>query len=396
MAQTQRINAAYVYTLEGEGIIRNGYVEYDPSDGRIVKTGQCSQTDQILNVALVPGFVNSHCHSELSHLQGKFYKGSGMAGFIDQINALRDWAGNDVKAALVSKWMDKMWDDGVSAMADISNDESSFKVKARHKMYTRTFLEVFGTEPEQCPKVMEDVRKLNELAYAEGIDAAPTPHSCYTMSPELLSASACAGMEKGFLSYHSQESQQEEDLIRKGTGEMYRNRKQAGMSTPPVTGGSSLEYFIETLGRVAPAPYKANVLLVHNVCLTQSDIDAAKKAFEHVFFALCPLSNIFIHNTLPPVELMWKNGLDITVGTYSLSSNDDLDIISELACLHENFPSIPMVEIFRWASLNGARFLKKDDSLGSFAEGKRPGIVIVDGITEDGCITSSSRSKRLI
>ena len=35
-----------------------------------------------------------------------------------------------------------------------------------------------------------------------------------------------------------------------------------------------------------------------------------------------------------------------------------------------------------------------DDSLGSFAEGKRPGIVIVDGITEDGCITSSSCSKR--
>ena len=138
------------------------------------------------------------------------------------------------------------------------------------------------------------------------------------------------------------------------------------------------------------------MLLVHNVCLTQSDIDAAKKAFEHVFFALCPLSNIFIHNTLPHVELMWKNGLDITVGTDSLSSNDDLDIISELACLHENFPSIPMVEIFRWASLNGARFLKKDDSLGSFAEGKRPGIVIVDGITEDGCITSSSCSKRLI
>ena len=319
-----------------------------------------------------------------------------MAGFIDQINALRDWAGRDVKTGLVRKWMDVMWERGVSAMADISNDDSSFEVKKSHPMYTRTFLEVFGSEPHMCEGVMKEVKALKEIADACGIDAAPTPHSCYTMSPQLLSASAAAGLESGYLSYHSQESQEEEDLLISGSGAMYENRKRSGMSTPPVTGESSLKYFIGRLADAVEAPYGQHILLVHNVCLKQDDIDAAKKVMDNVYWAVCPLSNIFIHNALPPIRLMRDNGLAITVGTDSLSSNDDLDMIKEIVCIHENFPEVPMAEIFTWASLNGARFLSKEDTLGSLTPGKRPGIVLVSSVDENGCVTSDSTSKRII
>ena len=391
----RRIAASYVYTLDA-GTIKNGFVEYDDADGTIISTGECSEGDDIISGALVPGFVNAHCHVELSHLHGKFRKGTGMAGFIDQINELRDWAGRETKIELTRRWMDKMWNDGVSAMADISNDDSSFEVKKSHPLYTRTFLEVFGSEPEMCEGVMSDVMKLNETASAYGIDAAPTPHSCYTMSPQLLSASAAAGLESGFLSYHSQESQEEEDLLMTGTGAMYENRKRSGMSTPPVTGESSLKYFLDRLAAACPAPYDQNILLVHNVCLKQDDIDALKKVMKNPYFAICPLSNIFIHNALPPVELMRKNGLAIAVGTDSLSSNDDLDMVKELACLHEAFPEVPMSEMLEWACLNGARFLGKEDELGCFAPGKRPGIVLVKDIDQDGFVTAESRSSRII
>lgn len=390
----RRISASYVYTLDADPI-RNGYVEYD-EEGTIVSVGQCHEGEDVEPGALVPGFVNAHCHVELSHLHGKFRKSTGMAGFIDQINALRDWAGYDVKVDLTRRWMDKMWNDGVSAMADISNDDSSFEVKKSHPMYTRTFLEVFGSEPEMCDGVMADVRELNEKAKACGIDAAPTPHSCYTMSPQLLSASAAAGLESGFLSYHSQESQEEEDLLRSGSGAMYENRKRSGMSTPPVTGESSLKYFIDRLAAALPAPYGQNILLVHNVCLKQDDIDAIKKVMINPYFAICPLSNIFIHEALPPVALMRKNGLAIALGTDSLSSNDDLDMVKELVCLHEAFPEVPMEEMLEWASLNGARFLGKDDVLGTITPGKRPGIVLVKNIDENGFVTSESRSERII
>jgi cytosine/adenosine deaminase-related metal-dependent hydrolase len=392
----RRVAASFVYTLDSDAPIRNGFVEYDAEDGRILAVGECGPDEEVRQGAVVPGFVNSHCHIELSHLHGKFRKGTGMAGFIDQINALRDWAGADVKARLTQEWMDKMWKDGVSAMSDISNDDSSFKVKSSHKIYTRTFLEVFGSEPEMCEGVMSDVTKLKETADAEGIDAAPTPHSCYTMSPQLLSASAAAGLESGYLSYHSQESQEEEDLLISGSGAMYENRKRSGMSTPPVTGESSLKYFIDRLAAAKPAPYDEHILLVHNVCLKQDDIDAAKRVMNNVYWAVCPLSNIFIHNALPPIPLMRKNGLAITVGTDSLSSNDDLDMVKELVCIKQNFAEVPMNEILVWACLNGARFLSKEDSLGSIAPGKTPGIVFVSNVDEEGSFTADSRSERLV
>ena len=392
----RRIAASFVYTLDADEPIKNGYVEYDAADGRVLAVGECGPDDEVLSGAIVPGFVNSHCHIELSHLHGKFRKGTGMAGFIDQINALRDWAGADVKARLTQEWMDKMWKDGVSAMSDISNDDSSFKVKSSHKLYTRTFLEVFGSEPEMCEGVMADVTALKSVADAEGIDAAPTPHSCYTMSPQLLSASSAAGLESGYLSYHSQESQEEEDLLISGSGAMYENRKRSGMSTPPVTGESSLKYFIDRLAAAKPAPYDEHILLVHNVCLKQDDIDAAKKVMNNVYWAICPLSNIFIHNALPPVPLMRRNGLAITVGTDSLSSNDDLDMVKELVCIRQNFSEIPMNEILVWACLNGARFLSKEKALGSLTPGKTPGIVFVSNVDENGSFTSESKSERVI
>ena len=394
----KRIAASYVYTLESDAPLRNGYVEYEDADGTILEIGICEnpESEDMYQGALVPGFVNAQCHVELSHLHKKFRKGTGMAGFIDQINELRDWAGREKKAELVKEWMDKMWADGVSAMADISNDDSSFDVKASHSMYTRTFLEVFGSEPHMCEGVMDEVRALHQVASSKGIDAAPTPHSCYTMSPQLLSASAAAGLEGGYLSYHSQESQEEEDLLMNGSGAMYENRVRNNMSTPPVTGESSLKYFIDRLADAKSAPYMEHILLVHNVCLKQDDIDAARKVMKNVYWAVCPLSNIFIHDALPPVPLMRKNGLDIAIGTDSLSSNDDLNMIGEIACLHRNFPEVPMNEIFTWASLNGARFLSKEDVLGSLSVGKRPGIVLVSDLDADGCVTDSSTTRRII
>mgnify|MGYP003296679699 CR=1 FL=1 len=159
---------------------------------------------------------------------------------------------------------------------------------------------------------------------------------------------------------------------------------------------ASLKYFIDRLAAVRPAPYDEHILLVHNVCLSQSDIDAARKVMKNVFWAVCPLSNIFIHDALPPIRLMRDNGLAIMVGTDSLSSNDDLDMVKELVCIHENFPEVPMTELLEWACRNGACFLGKEDVLGSLTPGKRPGIVLVTGMDENGCLTAGSASKRIV
>jgi len=367
-----RYTAEYVYTLAGKPI-RNGFVEV-ADDGTILSVGACREGEKVDEGIICPGFVNAHCHVELSYMKGLFRKGTGMAGFIDQINALRDTSSKEDRLAALKAAMDDMWAQGVQAMADISNCADSFSVKASHPMYTRTFLEVFGAVPSECEEVMAGVTKLQADARALGLDAAPTPHSCYTMSPQLLTASSKAGLEDGYLSFHSEESDEEEQMMMYGSGPMWDNRIANGIPTPPVTGTSSLEYFLERVTSAVPAPVPGNVLLVHECCLTADGARLAKKVLQHPYLAVCPLSNIFIHNTLPPIPIMRESGIPICIGTDSLSSNDQLSIAAEIACLQQAF-GVPMQELLTWACLNGACFLGLQDRIGSLEPGKKPGVV---------------------
>ncbi len=394
----KRFAAEYLYTLSSDVPLRNAFVEVD-EDGSILRTGVCedpSAEAAFFQGAIVPGFVNAHCHIELSYLWKKFRKGTGMAGFIDQINALRDTSPREEKIATIRHWMQRLWDRGVSAMADISNCADSFSVKAASPLYTRTFLEVFGTEPEDCPAVMDAVRALQKEAVSYGLDAAPTPHACYTMSPRLLTAASADALAAGFLSFHSEETPQEEEMMRRGTGEMADNRRAAGMSLPPVTGTSSLRYFLDCLAKIHPAPFREHILLVHEVCMDAEGMTAVRTELPGGFVALCPLSNLYIHQALPPVEEMRRAGLRLCVGTDSLSSNDDLDPLAELYCLQEHFPGIPLGEMLGWACRNGAEFLGKEQIYGTLEPGKRPGLVLIDSLGADGRLTASSQSRRLL
>ena len=392
----RRIAARYVYPLTSLEPVVNGFVELE-DDGTVIRTGVSGDPTAepvFYEGALAPGFVNAHCHVELSYMKGLFRKGTGMAGFIDQINELRDTKSMDEKVRDLKEAMDSLWEQGVVAMADISNCADSFAAKASHPMYTRTFLEVFGTEPEDCDAVMDGVRHLKAVADGFGIDAAPTPHACYTMSPQLVTAVSVEGLKSGFLSFHSEETEEEEEMLKSGSGKMWENRMKAGMSVPPVTGKSSLLYFIDRLLEGHPAPFDEHILLVHECCMDQEGIDAVKAVMNHPFVAVCPLSNLFIHNTLPPIDLMRRNGLKVCVGTDSLSSNDDLVMVDELYCLQRNFPEVPLGELLTWASRNGADFLAKRE-FGTLETGKRPGLVLIDNLDAEGRLTADSKSRRL-
>ena len=392
----KRLAAKYLYRLDTTAPVVNGFVELE-DDGTVIRTGVCADPASepvFYEGAIAPGFVNAHCHVELSYMKGMFRKGTGMAGFIDQINELRDTKSMEEKVRDLTVAMDSLWEQGVVAMADISNCADSFAVKARHPMYTRTFLEVFGTEPEDCGAVMDGVRKLKEVADGFGIDAAPTPHACYTMSPELVTAVSVEGLGSGFLSFHSEETEEEEEMLKYGSGKMWENRVKAGMSVPPVTGKSSLLYFIDRLLAGHSAPFDEHILLVHECCMDQEGVDAVKAVMNHPFVAVCPLSNLFIHNALPPIDLMRRNGLKVCVGTDSLSSNDDLNIVDELYCLQRNFPEVPLGELLTWASRNGAEFLARPE-FGTLEPGKRPGLVLIDNLDADGRLTAASKSRRL-
>ena len=397
--------ADYIFPVTSAPV-RDGYLRCE-EDGTITGFGSASDlTEQERGNAvschgfLVPGFTNAHCHIELSHMKGLFKQGTGMDGFIQQINALRLTIDREGRIAAMREAFTGLAAQGVRAMGDISNCDESFEMKrealADGSMYTRTFIEVFGTEPEDAEAIVADARTLQAKANAMGLDAAPTPHSCYTMSPLLNRKSAAAGLESGFISYHSQESSEEEDMLRYGTGPLAEDYRGRGTTQLPVTGTGALVYFLDNLQKDIQAPVKGNVLLVHNVATDQESIDAAKRCLEHPFWAICPLSNIFIHRALPPIDLMRSNGLKICIGTDSLSSNLLLSMVAEMKCLQDHFPYLTLAEMLQWACLNGAEAIGCADRFGSFDSGKRPGIVLIENVdTENVRLTDESRSRRL-
>lgn len=394
----RKIAANYIFPISSEPI-KNGYVVTD-DQGTITEIGQLEhecQDTEFYNGILCPGFTNAHCHIELSHLKGLFKEATGMSGFINQINELRCSAEKPERIKALEEQFEQLYTQGVSAMGDISNCDESFAVKAKSPLRSRSFIELFGTLPEEAEEVIGSGKQLEEKAREYGINAAITPHSCYTMSPLLLERAAEEGLKSGFLSYHSQESQEEEDLIISGTGALAENYKGRNLPTPPVTGKPALLYFIERLLAFSHKPVQGRIMLVHNVATNQESIDAALENLSEPFWTICPLSNIFIHRALPPLDLMRKNNLAICLGTDSLSSNHILSIAEEIKCLHNHFPHIPLNEILTWACLNGAKAIGFENELGSFEVGKKPGVVLIDNIDWNKFqLTEKSRSRRLV
>ena len=106
----RRISANYVFPIVGEPI-KNGFVDFD-ENGVVTGIGQLegeTESTEFYNGILCPGFTNAHCHIELSHLKDKFEEKTGMSGFINQINALRDSAPKEVRLALIEEQFEKLY-----------------------------------------------------------------------------------------------------------------------------------------------------------------------------------------------------------------------------------------------------------------------------------------------
>lgn len=395
---TRTIAANYIFPVSSPPV-RNGYVKVS-DNGEVISTGTLEEesgSTEFYNGIICPGFVNAHCHIELSHLKGKFTEGSGMSGFINQINELRESAPKEERVALIRKEMEQMYSEGVTGLGDISNCDESFAVKRDSPILSRTFIEVFGTEPHDVPGIIRNALDLRRNASEYGIRASVTPHSPYTMSPELLGAACAEGLKDGYISYHNQESQEEDDMFLTGTGALAENYRGRGLSTPAVTGRPAIFHFLEALRKIHRPPFNEHILLVHNTVTSEECIDAALSMLSAPYWVTCPKSNIFIHRRLAPIPLLARKGARIAIGTDSLSSNHELSMIKEMALLQKSFPEICFEDILQWACLNGAMALGMDDTAGSITPGKRPGIVLVDNFDfRKMRLTDKSTSRRII
>ncbi len=105
-----------------------------------------------------------------------------------------------------------------------------------------------------------------------------------------------------------------------------------------------------------------------------------EKNLSAIYYCICINANLYIENTLPPIDMLVEQKANIVLGTDSYASNHQLSVWAEIKSICKNHPGIELEKILGWATINGARALGLENKLGSFEKGKTPGVInILDG-----------------
>jgi cytosine/adenosine deaminase-related metal-dependent hydrolase len=385
--------ADYVFPVYADPI-KNGVVTVD-DQGKIIAvtdsnkppSGQVQQVSGII----CPGFINTHCHTELSHLKDKVKpKGNGLVNFIKDIQSLRNTDQQEVIDA-AAKADQEMYDNGIVAVGDISNTNNSVAMKKQSKLYYHTFVETFGFLPEKATEVFEKaLALLNEFKPGS---CSVTPHAPYSVSKELfkLIKKHSDTDDVNLLSIHNQECEDENKFYRYKLGAFLELYQHFGMDISyfKPQARNSVQSIIPLLSN------KQKVLLVHNTCTNLKDIYFIKRFDRKINWCFCPNANLYIEGRLPKIDLFVDQGFNITLGTDSLASNSKLCLLSEMRAIQQKFPSISLPRLIEWGTRNGAEYLGIDDEKGTLEAGKTPGLNLISGL--DGFkITPETKVKKLI
>lgn len=400
----------FVLTTNEQGVVEE-----------IVSKENAGDDVQYFKGILSPGFINCHCHLELSHMKGFIPEKTGLVDFVFKVVTERHFDDDEILEA-ISKAEDEMYANGVVAVGDICNNTLTLPQKLKGRLAYYNFIEVSGWLPQiaeqrlqrskdyydefnrewamanEDEKTKEQVlQSTNNWQLATGnrrLQTSLVPHAPYSVSEELWNLLQPFFTDKA-ISIHNQETFFEDELFIQNKGDflrMYQLLKIDSSFFKP-TGKSSLQSYFEKLCSAK------NALLVHNTFTTQADVEFANLHSTicnlQLFWCLCANANLYIEDKIPPVDILVQNNCTIVLGTDSLASNWSLNVLDEMKTIQKYFPNITTEQLLQWTTINGAKALQMDKFLGSFEKGKQPGIVLIENINEQK-LSAHSTSKRLL
>lgn len=392
----QKFQATQLFT--GTEILGPGKVLITDEEGTIeaiVDQHEAGEGVQQVSGLLSPGFINCHCHLELSHLRGRIPEKTGLVDFVFRIVNERHYPEAEILDA-ISVAEDEMLANGIVAVGDICNNALTLAQKAKQRLAYYNFIELTGWLPQAAQarfnRSLEVYRAFRQLQPADNarFRTALSPHAPYSVSGELWNLMT-PYFHQQTVTIHNQETAFEDSLFETKQGDFMRMYDLMNIATDffAPTGKSSLRSYFE---KMLPA---GKQLLVHNTFTKEADLLFANTTSSDVNWCICINANQYIEQALPPVEIFRKQQASLVIGTDSLASNHSLSILDELKTITRFFPQVPLAELLQWATYNGAKALQMEDRLGSFEKGKQPGILLITQL-EDQKITPRSTLQRLL
>jgi cytosine/adenosine deaminase-related metal-dependent hydrolase len=375
----RKFQADKIFT--GFELLDPGHVLIMDEDGKVMEIlAEMDAGEEIerFRGILCPGFINAHCHLELSHMKNCIPPHTGLIPFLMDVVTKRN---HDQELILdcIEKAEREMELEGIVAVGDICNTSITLQTKCKSKIRWNNFIEVLGMKDEKAEANLLQYEGILHAftGAATNMKSSLVPHAPYSISNKTFE-----GINNrtghSIVSMHNQENPAEDELYTKGTGDFIQFFNKLGLpgSPFPVTEKSSLQSCLPHFNK------QQRLILVHNTFTAEEDIvfalDHAREHLSGIHFCICANANLYIENRMPPIDRLIKNKAEIVLGTDSYSSNWQLSIASEIRTIRKELPEVPLQLMLQWATINGARALERDDVLGSFEPGKKPGIILLD------------------
>ncbi len=379
------------YIFDGSQILRNAFVSVNEK-GVIQELGQAQKdiyVDRHFDGLIMPGFINTHCHLELSHLKGKVDTGTGLLPFLSSVVQFREVDQKEIDQAI--SFNDQfMWEHGIQACGDISNKADTFSVKEASPIRYYTFIEMFDLLQGHLTDMFFGQYKevFKNCKETGGNKFSASPHAPYSVTTGMFDKINSLNSGHRTISIHNQETPHENAYFLDKTGDFSAFFKRLGFDDASFspTQKESIYYAMSHMDE------KHKTLFVHNTTTSAKNITDADK-WGSCFWATCPNANLYIENSLPDYQTFIDCDAKVTIGTDSLSSNWQLSVLDELKTIQRYNSFIPVETLLKWSTINGAEALSFDDTLGSFSKGKTPGIIQLENF--DGTSLQECEVKRI-
>jgi cytosine/adenosine deaminase-related metal-dependent hydrolase len=341
-------------TVEGERI-----VAVDPHGRR--------QADLDLgDCAVLPGMVNAHTHLDLSGMRGLATPTPDFTAWLRQVIGHRrqrtpEEVQHDIRAGLA-----ECIRSGTTLVGDISGDGTSWAALSGAPIRAVVFRELLGLPEERASAALESFRQWRaSLTEVPTCRAGISPHATYSVRASLFSRAAQLSREVGCpLATHLAESREELELLHHHRGPFVAFLRDLGVWDRDGLAGSPAEVM-----KLCWSPQR---LFVHGNYLAPS-----VRLPPNSTIVYCPRTHAAFGHPPHPFPHFLARGIRVALGTDSLASNPDLDLLAEARFLHARHPDVPGQEVLRMATLAGAEALGWADETGSIEAGKSADLVVV-------------------
>ncbi len=370
MSEPRTFTARWVFPASGPPLergtvtVRGGLIE------AVEPRGSRQPDEDLGNVAIVPGLVNAHTHLDLSGARGAIppTDPDHFADWLRGVIAFRRSRTPEQTQADIRAGLAECLQAGTTLIGDIAAEGQSWDALAAAPTRAVVYHEMIGLGQERTAGSYNDAAMWLEWVSRESTPSALrpglSPHAPYSFGFAWMHATAGAAER---VAMHIAEAPSELELLTTRTGPFVPFLQSLGAWDSAGLAPSLYSLLVALTGAKHP-------LIVHGNYLPPSQPGIAHTPVSVVY---CPRTHAAFGHPPHPFREFLARGVRVCLGTDSLASNPDLDILAEARFVRERYPDFPGDVLLKMVTLSGAEALGWAGEVGSLEPGKSADLVAV-------------------